>query len=113
MPCPIAQGKALSMRCHDVQVMSEDTETEHGIIWISRCLIFAMMLNTFPQGLGGSGRVDFNREVRPILFANCFTCQVPGENERRLLELWTDEQQQLKADLLQQHLELTDVHGNV
>src|SRR5712691_1430982 len=32
---------------------------------------------------GGAGKVDFNREVRPILTENCFKCHGPDDGARK------------------------------
>jgi mono/diheme cytochrome c family protein len=43
----------------------------------------AMTIHADPPTTGGSGKVQFARDVLPILSANCFTCHGPDEKPRK------------------------------
>src|SRR6185295_20071255 len=42
------------------------------------CLIFAAS-----HARASHGKIDFNRDIRPLLSDNCFTCHGPDENKRK------------------------------
>src|SRR5215813_7414269 len=47
-------------------------------------LALASALNlTILAGPAGPAKVDFNRDVRPILAENCFACHGPDEEKRK------------------------------
>ena len=46
-----------------------------------RCTLFAI-LSVLSSSLIGADRVDFNRDIRPLISNNCLACHGPDENER-------------------------------
>jgi hypothetical protein len=46
-------------------------------------VLTCLILNTTPvDGLEAAEKIDFNRDIRPILSDNCFTCHGPDEQQR-------------------------------
>src|SRR4026207_215771 len=42
-----------------------------------------LVLTHLPAGAGTTSRVEYNRDVRPILSDNCFLCHGPDKNTRK------------------------------
>ena len=61
--------RALQIRCH-------------GVAWV---VLMSLCLVTLQAGPAASSepRVDFNRQIRPILSEHCFTCHGPDEGKRK------------------------------
>ena len=49
----------------------------------SRCLLVATLLACSSSVIASEPKIDFNRDVRPILSNNCFACHGPDEKERK------------------------------
>ena len=47
------------------------------------CLCFAFLRSLAPRTPAQERRIDFNRDVRPLLSNNCYFCHGPDEKERK------------------------------
>ena len=50
---------------------------------LSACVATFALLAAMPRGKAELTTIDFNRDVRPILSENCFTCHGPDEAKRK------------------------------
>jgi hypothetical protein len=50
-------------------------------------LVLGLLYCAFPTGVAGSGttpsRIEFNRDIRPIITENCYACHGPDKNQRK------------------------------
>ena len=49
-----------------------------GVVWLALVAVPGFLADT-----AEAAAVDFNREIRPILAANCFACHGPDAGERQ------------------------------
>lgn len=61
--------RALQIRCH-------------GVAWVVLMSLCSVVLQAGPAA-SSEPRVDFNRQIRPILSEHCFTCHGPDEGKRK------------------------------
>ncbi|MEO6335873.1 MAG: DUF1549 domain-containing protein, partial [Verrucomicrobiota bacterium] len=50
---------------------------------LAPCCVFVLTIACTVQTSFGAGKIDFNRDIRPIFSENCYACHGPDQNKRK------------------------------
>ncbi|RPH81331.1 MAG: hypothetical protein EHM77_04245, partial [Planctomycetaceae bacterium] len=79
------QNSVLTLRSsasETVRSLTLSRARDRVLLGFWRCLVFGGLVGLLPGGEVLAQQIDFQRQVRPILAAKCFTCHGPDEAAR-------------------------------